>query len=79
MADTATARRLHGRLPEPDGWWACAQPERPPDGLCVYDRRCAKCRLKATADLAHDPDMRVVNLHNHDNIERLADVLAEVF
>lgn len=36
---------------QPDQWWACQQPERPPDDLCCWDYRCRPCALHAWATI----------------------------
>lgn len=44
---------LHASILDPGEWWACSEPERPgrSDSGVVYDERCQRCVLKASADL----------------------------
>jgi len=32
--------------PDHGSWWACKEPERPPDNLMCVAARCVKCQIK---------------------------------
>lgn len=56
---TADATSTHPPMPADwadDGWWACTEPERPPDGLTAYDELCQWCVVKARIDLTLGAD-----------------------
>jgi len=42
---------LHGTTGPPGSWWACSNPERPPDDGVRFDFRCPACRIAAEAAL----------------------------
>jgi hypothetical protein len=52
-AETAEAVEEFG-----DGqwWWACSQPERPPDAECCWLWKCDACTLHMIAAVAVTPD-----------------------
>lgn len=51
----------------PGSWWACSEPERPPDGGVTYDEKCPACMLKAHADAPYWYGDRQLRTFQHED------------
>lgn len=49
-------------------WWACSEPERPPDPFVLWDYDCSACRVKARVVVAAGGPGTAV-LGRHFNLE----------